>query len=55
MLLVGGWYLATAMACLVLARGAHALSPWAMGAPFGVGQLLVAAILQLSAGRPGNG
>ena len=48
MLLVGGWYLATAMASLVLARGPDALSPWAMGAPFAVGQLTVAAILQLT-------
>lgn len=46
MLLVGGWYLATALASLVLARGPQALSPWAMGAPFAVGQLTVAAILQ---------
>ena len=55
MLLVGGWYLATALACLVLARGPQALSPWAMGAPFGVGQLLVAAILQLAAWRGRDG
>ncbi len=46
MLLVGGWYLAGGLVCLVLARGQDAFSPWAMGAPFGVGQLLVAAILQ---------
>lgn len=46
MLLVGGWYLATALACLVRARGADAFSPWAMGAPFAIGQLMVAAILQ---------
>jgi len=55
MLLVGGWYLATALACLVLARGGHALSPWAMGAPFGLGQLLVAGILQVSAWRSRDG
>jgi hypothetical protein len=48
MLLVGGWYLATALTCLVLARGPLALSPWAMGAPFGIGQLTVAAILQIN-------
>ena len=48
MLLVGGWYLATGTVCLGLARGAHALSPWAMGAPFFLGQLLMAAIIQLS-------
>ena len=52
MLLVGGWYLATALASLVLARGPDALSPWAMGAPFAVGQLTVAAILQLTSRKP---
>ena len=55
MLLVGGWYLATALTCLVLARGAHALSPLAMGAPFGIGQLLVAGILQLDGWRGRHG
>ena len=48
MLLVGGWYLATALACLVLARGPDAFSPWAMGASFAIGQLTVAAILQIT-------
>jgi len=47
MLLAGGWYLASALACLVLARGADTFSPWAMGAPFAVGQVMVAAILRL--------
>ncbi len=46
MLFVGGWYLASSLACLVLARGEDALSPWAMGAPFAVGQLMVGAVLQ---------
>jgi hypothetical protein len=50
MLLVGGWYLATGAACMGLARGAHALSPWAMGAPFCAGQLMMAAIIQFSHG-----
>jgi hypothetical protein len=31
--------------CLALARGDAALSPWAMGAPFGLGQLATAAVL----------
>ena len=48
MLAVGGWYLACALVCLVLARGDEAFSPWAMGVPFGVGQLMVAAVLQYS-------
>ena len=51
MLLVGGWYLASALACLVLARGADAFSPWAMGAPFTIGQLMVAAVLQITSRR----
>jgi hypothetical protein len=42
---VGAWYLAAGLVCLFLASGHHALSPWAMGIPFGVGQLLVAAVL----------
>jgi hypothetical protein len=50
MLLVGAWYLASGAACMGLARGVHALSPWAMGAPFCIGQLIMAAIIQLSHG-----
>lgn len=42
---IGTWYLATGLASLVWAQGAYALSPWAMAIPFGVGQLLAAAIL----------
>lgn len=49
MLLVGGWYLAASLVCLVLARGENAFSPWAMGAPFSLGQLMVAAVLQFGA------
>lgn len=55
MLLVGGWYLAAALASLVLARGSHAFAPWAMGAPFAIGQFSVAAILQLYAWRGRDG
>jgi hypothetical protein len=43
--IVGVWYLLAGVACLVWARGDAALSPWAMVGPFGVGQLLTAAIL----------
>ena len=43
---VGVWYLATGMACLAFGQGDWAFSPWEMGASFGVGQLLVAAVLQ---------
>ena len=43
--LVGVWYLACGLVCLALAASTHANSPWAMGIPYGVGHLLVAAII----------
>lgn len=46
--LVGIWYLATGLACLAFASGEHAFSPWAMGVPYGIGQLLAAILLQRS-------
>ncbi len=42
---VAVFYLVAGLACLELARGTHVLSPWAMGIPFGVGQLFAAAVL----------
>ena len=44
--MVGVWYLACGLACLALAAPTHANSPWALGIPYGVGHLLVAAIIQ---------
>ena len=44
MIAAGVWYLFTGLGCIALADS-RALSPWAMGVPYGVGQLLVAAIL----------
>lgn len=46
--LAGAWYLVAGLGALALAASAEALSPWLMGVPFGIGQLLVAAILQLT-------
>jgi hypothetical protein len=43
---VGAWYLVAGLICLLVAANHHALLPWAMGIPFGVGQLLVAAVLR---------
>jgi hypothetical protein len=43
---VGAWYLAAGLVCLLVSSGHHALSPWEMGIPFGIGQLLVAAVLR---------
>lgn len=47
MLAAGVWYLLTGLACIALADS-RALSPWAMGIPYGAGQLLVATILFLT-------
>jgi len=44
----GAWYLLTGLTCIALAD-TRALSPWAMGIPYGAGQLLVAAILFFTA------
>jgi len=46
MFIAGVWYLACGLGCLALAQADRSFSPWAMGVPFGVGQLLVAGILQ---------
>src|ERR1700756_4361187 len=47
MVIAGAWYLLTGLMCLALGDN-RALSPWAMGIPFGAGQLLVAGILVYS-------
>jgi hypothetical protein len=49
----GAWYLLTGLFCISLGDG-RALSPWAMGVPYGAGQLLVAAILLVSAKEGGD-
>ena len=46
MAIVGGWYLASGFATLAIASATHALSPWAMGVPFAVGQILAAVLLR---------
>ena len=43
---VGVWYLGAGLVCLAVASGAHAFSPWAMGVPFAIGQLLAAGLIQ---------
>jgi hypothetical protein len=48
---VGVWYLVTGLVCLTLTDGKNPLSPWAMGVPFGLGQLMVASVLQYGFGR----
>jgi hypothetical protein len=44
MVTAGVWYMLTGLICLSLGD-TRALSPWAMGIPFGGGELLVAAVL----------
>ncbi len=43
---VGVWYLISGLTTLIVQGSAQALLPWTMGIPFGVGQLLVAAVFQ---------
>jgi hypothetical protein len=42
--LVGIWYLVTGLSCIAMGDS-RALSPWAMGIPFGAGQMQLAGIL----------
>lgn len=53
MFLVGMWYLATGLICIAVGREDASFSPWSMGIPFGIGQLLVAVVLKFGY-RGGN-
>jgi hypothetical protein len=53
MLAAGVWYLLSGLICIMLADG-RAFSPWAMGIPYGTGQLLVAGILYFKAEEGGD-
>ena len=50
MVLVGVWYLAGGLIALAYSADARAFSPWIMGAGFGIGQGLVALVLQRGVG-----
>jgi hypothetical protein len=45
-----GWYFLVGAVVLGLSAQSRTLSPWAMGVPFGVGQLLAAALLRVAQG-----
>ena len=45
---VGFWYLMSGLICLAIANGKAALSPWAMGLPYGGGQLLAAVLFRFT-------
>jgi hypothetical protein len=51
---VAVWYLATGLICIASADATNALSPWTMGAPFAVGQLLAAALIYKFGGGDAN-
>jgi len=46
----GAWYFVAGFTVLLLASESHALSPWSMGLPFVIGQLLMAALLHFASG-----
>jgi len=48
--LVGAWYLLSGVVVLILGAEARALSPWAMGVPFAVGQIVLAVLLHRAEG-----
>ncbi len=48
--LVGAWYFLAGVCVLIVASSTQSLSPWIMGIPFGVGQLLMAAVLRAAGG-----
>lgn len=49
--LAGAWYFFAGFAVLMLASQSHTLSPWTMGLPFAIGQLLMAALLYFASGE----
>ncbi len=51
MFAIGAWYLASGLIALALANGPHAFSALAMGLPYGIGQLAMAAVLYFSVGE----
>jgi hypothetical protein len=55
MFAVGLWYLAAGLGSLIVGSGPKVFLPWTMGIPFGVGQLLVAAVLKICADQNTEG
>jgi hypothetical protein len=49
--LAAAWYFLAGFTTLLLASESHALSPWAMGLPFVIGQSLMAALLHFASGE----
>jgi hypothetical protein len=53
MLAAGAWYLLTGLLCIALGDN-RALSPWAMGIPYAIGQSLVAGVLYCASQEAGD-
>ena len=53
MLAAGAWYLLTGLACIALGDS-RALSPWAMGIPYAIGQSLAASVLYFAPQEVGD-
>lgn len=49
-IIAAAWYFVSGATVLALASETRTLSPWSMGLPFGIGQLLLAAILRVAEG-----
>jgi hypothetical protein len=47
----GAWYFISGFTVLLLASQSHTLSPWTMGLPFLIGQLLMAGLLYFASGE----
>ncbi len=47
---VGAWYLLAGLTVIAVSAGTQALSPWAMGLPFVIGQAMLAVIVQRAGG-----
>jgi hypothetical protein len=47
----GAWYFVAGFTTVLLASQNHALSPWTMGLPFVIGQLLMAGLLYFASGE----
>jgi len=48
------WYFLAGAAVLIISSQSRALSPWTMGIPFGIGQLMMAALLHIAEGEHGE-
>lgn len=47
---VGAWYLSSGLVCIAIAASGASWSPWLMGVPFGIGQLMMAGLLHRELG-----